>query len=533
MDSEYLNDSLNLRDLIEQINEFARNHDCEPKNARSFFVSLFNGINSSDLSVGEKSFSFSRSGTKARNESNIEDSLLLYLQKLLSGNVPIDSLSAFTAAILQEKILEQLFINVSNIVDLFVEYQDCNDFFLRLSQQISPRFFQAEEIQNFSSLLNCSDFRKFLFDLIIHGFTTLYNIPAYFCARLLEEALSYGYDSPVRYELMRFAGDSNKRAALEYGKFLSKSGPYDQAFRFMIKALPMPAAIWNIAFLIEKHHLAQEEVKRFKNAIRFEKILEEVHNAFPELIDIICVAKIPAYDDLVCAFKTYAYLASKCLFFKGYNSMAKLLGTENFIIRSNSPHTKDQLIASYYRRAVKGANPTAMNNVGSALMNKVENGEIDKQDVYEQDLLQECLKNASDCGMAYSAYKLACYMEYYSSAPREEIMAQYRKVINLDVSKSDIYGSSLVSLGNLEIDPEKKIEYYRQALEYNNLSAIVYLANEYTEKVHRMDRPEYWLKELQSLYNRYEQSVPDGLREKVLQLLTKAQAWYAIYTKID
>ena len=201
MDSGYLNDSLNIRDLIEQINEFARKiegkeknatrtNDCKATNARSFFVILFSGISASDLKIRKKKKNDAGLVSITNAEVYKEDSLILYLQKLLSGNVPIDSLTDFAERILDEKILGILYSNLTPIINDFTSDSDCYSFFQRLSQQISPRFFQAEEIHNFDTSLDSCDYHKFLFDLLIHGFKTLFNIPAYFSERLLEEALT-------------------------------------------------------------------------------------------------------------------------------------------------------------------------------------------------------------------------------------------------------------------------------------------------------------------------------------------------------
>ena len=521
-----LNDSLNLRDLIEQITDYARANNLEPKNARSFLLLLFHGIKASDLAVARRKTNNDNSGPAPDREDVNDNALLLYLQKLLSGNIPIESLPALTASVLDEQILNVLYDNISPIIEVFSHTPDCFSFFLRLSQQISPRFFRPEEISILKASLYDCDYHRFLFDLVVHGIKTLNNIPAYFCERLESEALTYDYDSPVRYELLRIASTANKRAALEYGNYLAKNGPYDQAFKYMLNALPMPAAIWNIAFLIETHKLTQNEIKQFKNAIRYEeKVSVESLSAFPELADIICVVKVPEYDDLVCAFKTYAYLASKCIFYKGYNSMAKLLGTTAFALQPGSIYTKERLIAEYSRRAIEGATPTALNNSGAALLEKLESGSI-TDDGYEHELLLECLQCASSCGMANAAFRLAHYFEYSSSASREEIMTQYRRAIELDVDKTKIHGLSYLSLGELEQRPSLKREYYEKAADHGNASAILNLAIDYAGQMAQSDQPDYWLSELYSLAGKYDKIMTEGIRDKVMKIIRESAERY-------
>lgn len=531
MNSGYYNDSLNLRDLIEQTSDFARSNNCEPRNARSFFQILFCGITASDLGVTKKRIT--RDGVSAESVSvNVkEDPLLLFLQKLLSGNVPVDSLASLSASIVDGKLTNKLKANLSPIIEAISAIPDCFSFFLRLSQQISPRFFGSEEIHGLKTSLYNSDYCQFYFDLVLHSFRTLYNIPAYFCERLLDEALTYDYDSPVRYELMRIAAGSNKRAALEYGNYLAKKGPYSEAFEYMMNALPMPSAIWNIAYLIEKHLLLPEDVKRFKTAIRYdERILEDTAKLLPEITAIICVEKVPIYDDLVCAFRVYSFLASKCNFFKGYNSMAKLLNSKSFMIMPGSTYNKDALVQEYFRRAILGGNPTAMNNVGAILLDRIENGSISENDVYEQELLRACLENASDCGLANATYKLARYMEYHLKESPDRIIDAYQRSIQLDVDNTKVHGLALISLGNLERDPAKKRTFYQQALDFGEMSAVVYLATEFNVEMRQSDNPDYWLFEMQSLLIRNKVRMEKSQIQKLETLISDAECWCASKT---
>lgn len=524
MKNIYLNDSLNLRDLVEQITDFARANNLEPKNARSFIMLLFHGIKASDLGITKRKTTDDNSDHVSDSDNSSETTKVLYLQKLLSGNVPIDSLPTLTASILNDRVLAILNENIASVIDAFSRTPDYFSFFLRLSQQISPRFFRPEEISVIRASLYDSDYHSFLFELLVHGFKTLHNIPAYFCERLESEALTYDYDSPVRYQLLKIASKANKRAALEYGNYLAKNGPYDQAFQYMMNALPMPAAIWNIAFLIETHKLSQSETKLFKTAIRFEeKIAVEALSAFPELADIICVVKVPEYDDLVCAFKTYAYLATRCLFFKGYNSMAKLLGTASFTLQPESAFTKEGLIAEYNRLAVEGTTPTALNNTGAVLLERLESGSIIDEG-YDHELLLECLQNASNCGMANAAFRLAHYMEYSSSAPREEIISQYERAIELDVDKTKIHGLSYLSLGELEQRSELKRQYFEKAADLGNTTAILNLAIEYAGQIAQSDQPDYWLSELRSLIRKYDKTMTESIREKVMSIIRESAA---------
>lgn len=519
MDSAIVNDSLNLRDLVEQITDYAKVNNCEPKNAKSLFRLLFRNINPPDASGTKK---------KADADTGVDDGMISNLQKLLSGNVPIDAVMPLSDAIMRGAYDKQFRANLLPIVTQFENTPDSYSFFSRLAKQISPRFFDSDEIDRLKACISAEDYSDFLQGLFKHAFKTLYNIPAFFCERLLDEALTYDYDSPVRYEIMRVAARSNKRAACEYGNYLAKNGPYDLAFQYMMKALPLPSAIWNIAFLIETHKLSRDAVRQFQAAVFYEeKILDETSAAFPEIADIVCTEKVPAYDDMVIAFRSYAFLASKCNFFKGYNSMAKLLSSTRFTLKPKSNYDKESLVKEYYCRAIAGGTPMALNNVGIALMDKVESGVLSGTEEHEHELLTECLTIASDYGMANANYRLARYMEYFGNASNEEVIKQYQRVIALDIDNTRLHGLAYYSLGMLETNANQRRDYFKQALACGHLSAIVNLMNEDYIEMTQSDQPEYWFSEIWSLYNRYRSKLTDEQRRKVEQLVSSAERFYS------
>ena len=254
MKSEYrLNDTLNLRDLIESITDHVRmygNADSQPRTILSFLNTLLPGL---PLSGGSA------------------ESWITILQKILSGNISYTKAEPLVAQICSGEMDAELTANLSKITAVLSELPEERPFYQQLQQRVSLRFFSGREKDSLQDLLERRCYPAFLLALIKHSFSRMYNIPCFFAERIYEEALTYDYDSTLRFALMREAAlNGSKNASLEYGNYLAKSGPYEEAFEYLLLAVPLQPAIWNLAFLIEKRWVGAEQAKRCRAELKID-----------------------------------------------------------------------------------------------------------------------------------------------------------------------------------------------------------------------------------------------------------------------
>ena len=221
-----LNDSLNIRDSLQTITKQLREKcpmEEAPKNILALLTQLFSGC------------IFEKAEKKEPQRLEIKDftNTILSIQKVFSGNLPIHSIDYVADNVVTGVWDEQLKENLSSIICLLTKCGDIDSFFRQILGSISLRFFETQEIHNLQETFSQKNYTDFLLLIIKHGFATLYNLPCFFATRMYEEALTYDYDSPLRFELMRLsAKEGNKQAALEYGNYVAKNGPYSEAFDY-------------------------------------------------------------------------------------------------------------------------------------------------------------------------------------------------------------------------------------------------------------------------------------------------------------
>lgn len=505
-----LNDDLNLRDSILLITDYIKLNGRageEPRTLVKFIELLLSGTVTDIKKL---------------------DSLIKEFQKAFSGNLPLGKLESLLQIFNDEDCKDVLYQNLNAIAETLYRVSASDEFFRLTLKKVSLRFFTQAEQMSLDTLVDGKRYGEFLYQLILHGAKTPYNVPCFFADRIYDEALTYDYDNPMRYALMREAADNgNKRAALEYGNFLAKHGPYDTAFDYLMLALPIPAAIWNVAFLLERHWVGANQLNQFRLTFKIDEKLasEEFADSRPELEAVICSETNPLkYDELTYAYKTYFYLAQKG-FFKAYNSLGKLLTLKKIIINPGcTDFSADALIKKYYQKAIQGGNIIAMCSESSRLLKAEINSNTYAPDSAEEQYLLELLQVSSEIDVVRSYYNLGKYYEYAAEkAPfppksRDEICKIYRRALELDIDKSNIHGDLLIRLGRLSQNLEEKKKYFKQALKDGAADAAYYLAcdhyNQFAE-----DGDEYNRRQATALIEENLPYMSEKLRKKAKQLL--------------
>ena len=473
MKSEYkLNDTLNLRELIESITEHIKTFgatEAQPRTILGFLNSLL--------------YNLPLSGGSTEN-------WISTLQKVLSGNISYTKAEPLAKQILSGQLDEGLLANLSNISDVISGIPEERSFYQKLLQRVSLRFFSEKEREILQDCFEQGNYSSFLLVLTKHSFTKLYNIPCFFSERIYEEALTYDYDSKLRFALMREAAiNGNKNAALEYGNYLAKSGPYEEAFEYLLLAVPLQPAIWNLAFLIEKRWVGSEQAKRFRLELKIDDKLSSKENkdVLEELDGLTCyMSDHIRAEELLFVYKVYFFLANRG-FYKAFNSMAKLL--LNGVIRFSEDIEEEKsrtLCKKYLQAAIAGNNVTAMSNEGNRLFNLRKEGNQFDPDSSEEKYMVELLSIGSEMEFMHACYYLGNYYEYaiahgQTNISRNDIKKIYERAATMDLDGSGMSGQLYLRLGKLSENKEEQINYYQKALSSGLSDAAYPLALCYCE----------------------------------------------------
>ena len=466
-----LNDPLNLRDLIDQITAHVRTEgsaDAQPRTLNKFIESLLANVTAPV------------STTKKKVEEYWGDAL----QKVFSGNIHYSKLKPLTDEITSGKLDGLLRNNLQRIVDEISALPKAEKLYSRLWEDASKRFFPESEISELRLCLDQKDKKivadkaAFLLILLKHGFSTLYNLPCFFSERIYEEALTYDYDTPLRFSLMREAAENgNRSAALEYGNYLAKNEKYEEAFRFLLIATPLPSAVWNLAFLLEnteKKWVGNEQLRQFRNELKIEEKAGKDENCVPflgELEDLVYTGDNPAFADAyLTAYRTYFFLAHRD-FFKAYNSMAKLLEQGKIGFSGPDGDAKAaELRRRYSSIAIVGGNVMALSNEGNRLRREREEKKLYDSSSDDERYVKELLTVAAERDFMHARFFLGRYKEYAlahgaDDISLKEIVNEYRKAEELDHDGTGIRGRLYIRIAALEKNRDLKIKYYEKALE--------------------------------------------------------------------
>ena len=329
MDEFFLNDPLNLKGQIQYIATFMKeaNAATELDTILGFLTQLFSHLD--------------RCYTESETET---EKLIRAIQKALSGNPPSQRLRELAADIAEGRLDEYLHEMLQPIVAEICQTRHSQVLWDSLLLKASPLFFEKAELQRLQELTIDSSSEKrceFLLLLIKHGFSTLDNIPELAAKRIYDEAQTYDFDQPARFRLLKVAADyCNRQAALEYGNYMNRTRadgvvpPQDaaEAFHYTLMALPLPSAMWNLAYQLESLQLSTEQFDLLCSNLKIDEKLKsnEFGPYLSELDSVACMAasdrKRSAYN---YAYKIYFYLAYSG-FSKGFNSLSKLLCQPQF-----------------------------------------------------------------------------------------------------------------------------------------------------------------------------------------------------------
>lgn len=486
-----LNDALNLRGLIEMVTEHIRIHGSSESQPRTILAFL-------NLLLGETVLPDGNTGVWVST-----------LQKILSGNLSYTKAEPLAKMICSGELDEALQKNLSVLTAVVADLPGADALYGKLLQCVSLRFFSEEERTSLTEKVEKHAYPEFLLMLLRHSFERMYSIPCFYAERLYQEALTYNYDSRLRFALMQEAAvNGSKNAALEYGNYLAKTGPYEEAFEYLIMAAPLPPALWNIAYLIENRWTTSEQYRRFKAVIKPEEKLtsgREFAAVKHELDGLHCPNANPVRaEELVFVYKLYFYLAYRG-FFKAFNSMAKMLEYSGLEFDGKDGKQKaETLHGQYIRSAIAGSNVTAMFNEGKRLLEcrKAEN-QFDPNST-EEKIMKELLTVAADMDFLHACYYLGTYYEYVAvrgadGISKKQIREMYERVAALETDISDISGQLYLRLGRLAENSEEQIRWFEKALAAGSSDAAYSLALCYCDICHEEQWPRYLLKAVKLL----------------------------------
>ena len=150
-----LNDTLNLRELIETITDHVRTNsatETQPRTILSFLNTLLSGLNL----IGGSA-----------------DSWILTLQKILSGNISYTKEDSLAKQICSGELDEPLIANLSFITSVISALPGEDLFYVKLQQRVSLRFFSIQEKDYLQEQLQNKNYSTYLLALLKHSFTRL------------------------------------------------------------------------------------------------------------------------------------------------------------------------------------------------------------------------------------------------------------------------------------------------------------------------------------------------------------------------
>ena len=302
-------------------------------------------------------------------------------------------------------------------------------------------------------------YSEFLLGLLKHGFATLYNLPAFASERLYNESQTMDYDSPRRYGLLKNAAElGHASAALEVGNYLTKRGTAEEAYHYLSLALPLPAAIWNITFMLELGQLTAEQFRQFRDTMDINQKLAAASSnpkkkqdaddsdLKQEALDAVSFDAVEPRmrQQLEYSYKVYFWLA-KSDFFKGFNSLYKILRMPGVSV--SEPYTQEELRKEYLNRAIASGEISAASNLSCELLNQYlasspENPMDPEQEAYFLELTQLVEDRGEYRGpfnMArYLTHRRSCYQD--TSIALEDICDAYARAQKLDEDKKGVGG---------------------------------------------------------------------------------------------
>lgn len=483
MESISLFDPLNLRSFLQLLGEKRRVSNIEMKATpiQGCLDALLYRICKSNLK------------NRSDNITCLSNISILDIQKLLGGGLPLSKFESFSEEIMDGRYDNVLKKNISLLLSKMSD-EIQGDLFSEIVSKLSPRFFSIKEMSFAKRSYLEKNFGEILLLCLKHGFATLYNIPFFYAERLTQEASTYDYDSPLRFALLKEAGRfGNRNAAFEYGNYLAKDCCQNEdAWEWFIKAVPLPMALWNIAFFMEKGFVTEDKIVKGIKELRIEEKEKEVFDC-PVLsfVDGKLSKEQPEGYRLRTALVIYAFLGHKLQFFKAYNSIANVLG--KISCGTEYEWEKKSLIDYYYRLAVNGCCIVALSNQGADLLKAVDEQSTADDKAYKEQLIHEDVYLSYSMGIKRA--KLSYAEEYELIAEREGAIEKragiiYQLYLDAYNALNTLTGKGMLiknlvieekgkelyyKLGIYASDPEDKRKWFEQAMELQAPDAVYFV----------------------------------------------------------
>lgn len=471
MNEYHLNDPLNLKDLILTFTGFL--HDKHPDSQLDTMLYFLNQL-FDDSVISLVDFREKRDES-ARSKS--ADAVVTDLQKLLSGTPLPKNYTDFLLALREGRLDEALLNNIRPITQAIGQCSGSAAFWSRLQQRISPIFFSREESADLGRHIADGAYELCLLKLLKHSFANLESIPPFAAKHIYEEAQTYDFDSPPRYRLLKLAADlGHERAAQEYGNYAhrmyrehNQPDSLADAFRYTLKALPLPSALWNLAYQLMGQELSREQIDELKRVVKLDKKLKgpEFELCRQELELVHCMVSAPlAQESYELAYQLHFYLAYTG-FAKGFNSLYVLLSGAKygFELTGDDPRfpTKEALADHYLNQASSNSCLFALQNAGLRGYHRLSRDQKPVDD-WTLDYTQLLLQTAASYGLERSAVSLG---ELYLDEPHPD-RSQAQEWFQLALSYNQRSVRALYGLGLLSTSPEQKAAYFRRAISAGN-----------------------------------------------------------------
>ena len=235
-----------------------------------------------------------------------------------------------------------------------------------------PRYFSGAESGAIFGDDTAATGEELLYVFLKHAFAKYrVNLPGIVAQRIYNEALTLSYSGKMRFEMMKTSADLGHRyAALEYAEYISKKSIVIST-EYLLKALPLEAAYWDIAYNLETFIPDRALWKEISSNSAVKKECKKAFFEYPVVIPDSAVEQ-DEYSGLDCdtkkamlltAFRIYCAVARDDAFPKAYNSIGKLLMLGKVVI--NEPDSKTLTVKTgidYLERAISFGNPHAMTN---------------------------------------------------------------------------------------------------------------------------------------------------------------------------
>ena len=231
-------------------------------------------------------------------------------------------------------------------------------------------------------------------------------------------------------------------------------------------ALPMNAALWNLAYLLEQNCLSKRQIELLETTIKIDSKIAGLNECEQkELRYVVCtLSDNQSKKSFEIAYRINFYLCCKS-FAKAYNSLAKYLSLPIYgfeLISNERFEKKDDLIEYYYRKAIAGGNILAMHNMASKIQKRQP-----KQNTEEFLFAEDLLQIAVSMGMNSSYEALGLL---YLDAGKTK---QAKDCLQYAVDHGGHKGVILYKLGIIEPRLDEKVKFFLKAIREGYVDAAI------------------------------------------------------------